>query len=303
MVKIKSQPKSLDQPLPGGQDGATVVVEPIEAGRLLCPPQMLHTSGGPLASLKMVGIGVPRSRWITVPCPAFLVRHPSYGAFVVDTGLHPSVGTKPAANLGRLLTRAAKPELASGEDLPAQLRARGVDPKSIPLVVMTHLHFDHASAMSEFEGAIFLMTDAEWEAATTDSRPFLRGYRPAHYDYAFEYRTVGFGERSVDSYATFGRSFDLFGDGSVRLVSTPGHTAGHQSVVCRLKDRELVIAGDAIYTLSQLADAPLPPRPVDMHTYRRSLQELRLFAEQFPDALIIPGHDIEVWPTLDKRYE
>ena len=118
--------------------------------------------------------------------------------------------------------------------------------------------------MSEFGGATFVITEDEWNAATTDSRPFLRGYRPSHYDYAFDYRTVSYGSDQVSSYATFGRTFDLFGDGSVRLASTPGHSAGHQSLICRLRDRDLVIAGDAIYTIGQLerrARAAAPARP------------------------------------------
>ena len=121
---------------------------------------------------------------------------------------------------------------------------------------MTHMHFDHTSGMSEFPGATFVISEDEWIAAATDSRPFLRGYRPEHFDYAFDYRTLSYDSDAISSYGTFGRTFDLFGDGSVRLASTPGHSAGHQSVICRLGDRDLVIAGDAIYTIGQLGDAP-----------------------------------------------
>ncbi len=64
-----------------------------------------------------------------------------------------------------------------------------------------------------------------------------------------------------------------------------------------------MIAGDAIYTLGQLEDEPGPPRPVDPHTFRRSLQELRLFSRQYPQAVIIPSHDPDQWATLDERYE
>ena len=113
-----------------------------------------------------------------------------------------------------------------GEDVPARLRAKGLDAKSIRTVVMTHLHYDHASAISEFPNAVFVLTEPEWEAATTDSRPILRGYRPEHYDYVFDYRTVNFNRGDVSSYGSFGRTFDLFGDGSVRLAFTPGHSAG-----------------------------------------------------------------------------
>jgi glyoxylase-like metal-dependent hydrolase (beta-lactamase superfamily II) len=74
-------------------------------------------------------------------------------------------------------------------------------------------------------------------------------------------------------------------------------------VICRLRERDFVIAGDAIYTYGQLSDAPLAPRPFDPHRYRRSLQELRLFHRQYPQAVIVPGHDAEHWQGLDSRYE
>ena len=303
-VKVKAHQHPLDAPLPGAEPGATVVVEAFEVGRLSGPPQFFERIGGArTAPLRMLGLGTPRSKWWTVPCPAFLVTHPRAGRFIVDTGLHPSVTAKPAANMGRVVAWFGRPELEPGEDLPAQLRDRGIDPKSISTVVMTHLHFDHASGMSEFAGAAFVLSQREWEAATGGSRPFMHGYRPEQYDYAFDYRTIDYDGSGVDSYATFGRTFDLFGDGSVRLAYTPGHSAGHQAVICRLRDRDLVIAGDAIYTLAQLDDGSPPPRPEDPHTWRRSLQELKLFRKQYPQAVIIPGHDPRTWPQLKGSYE
>jgi N-acyl homoserine lactone hydrolase len=303
-VKVHAEAKPLTAPLPGGRSDATVIVEPLKVGEVQAPRTFIERSGGPrmIEQARMLGIGTPRSRWLWLPCPAFLIRHPGAGAFLVDTGLHPSVSSKPAANLGRRVSWYAKPRLEPGEELPAQLRSRGVDPHEISLVVMTHLHFDHASGMAEFPRAAFVLSEAEWIAATTESRPFMHRYRPEHYDYVFDYRTVDFRE-GIQSYATFGRTFDLFGDGSVRLAYTPGHSAGHMSLICRLRDRDFVIAGDAIYTLAQLDAAPGPPRPFDPHTFRRSLGELRHFARRYPQAVIVPGHDPEFWPTLEKRYE
>jgi glyoxylase-like metal-dependent hydrolase (beta-lactamase superfamily II) len=171
------------------------------------------------------------------------------------------------------------------------------------LVVMTHLHVDHASGISEFPSSTFVISSAEWRAATTGSRPLLRGYRPQHYDFAFDYRLVDFGGPRVDSYASFGRAFDLFGDGSVRLAFTPGHTLGHMCVLARLRDRDFVIAGDAVYTVRQLEGGPAPPRPHDPHLWRRSLQELQLFHRTYPQAVIVAGHDPEQWSALDAKYE
>jgi N-acyl homoserine lactone hydrolase len=301
-MKVHAEPKRLTGPLPGGQEGATVVVEPMRVGEAQMPRGMLEDGGGRLTNLWMLGIGTPRSRWSWVPCPAFLIRHPGAGPVLVDTGLHPSVAAKPAANLGRTLAGFVRPRLDPEEALPAQLRARGIDPRDIRLVVMTHLHVDHASGMAEFPRATFVVSEPEWRAATTDPRPLLRGYRPAHYDYVFDYRTLDYNRGGITSYSSFGRTFDLFGDGSVRLAFTPGHTAGHQCVICRLRERDLVIAGDAIYSHRQLEEGAPPPRPVDPHTFRRSLRELQLFHRQYPQALIIPGHDPELWPTLARRY-
>jgi N-acyl homoserine lactone hydrolase len=301
-MKVRADTKPLAAPLPGGREGATVTVEPILTGTMQSPRAFLE-SAGRFGVARMLGVGTPKSQWLSLPMPAYLIRHPSAGPFLVDTGLHASVASKPAENLGRTIARFAKPEIEPGQDLLAQLRDRGVDPKAIRLVVMTHLHFDHSSGMSEFGGATFVISEEEWIAASTDSRPFLRGYRPSHYDYAFDYRTLSYDSDAVSSYASFGRTFDLFGDGSVRLASTPGHSAGHQSVICRLRERDLVIAGDAVYTLAQLDDAPEPPRPLDLHNWRRSMRELKHFARTYPDAVIIASHDSEQWKTVEKRYE
>jgi glyoxylase-like metal-dependent hydrolase (beta-lactamase superfamily II) len=301
-MKIRADTRRVTAPLTGGSAGATVAVEPLKAGEFAVPPPFLEGAAR-MSKLRMAGFGTPRSAYVSIPCPAFIIHHPTAGPFLVDTGLHPSVASRPAENLGQLIARFGKPSLDPGADVPAQLRSRGIEAKQIRLVVMTHMHFDHTSAMSEFPGATFLVAEEEWESATTESRPITHGYRRAHFDYAFDYRTISYGGDSISSYATFGRTFDLFGDGSVRLASTPGHSAGHQSVICHLADRDLVIAGDAIYTLGQLSGAPEPPRPYDLHNWRRSMRELRHFAEQFPNAVIIPGHDAAHWKTLATRYE
>jgi N-acyl homoserine lactone hydrolase len=294
----------LHEPLAGGTPGATVTVEPLVAGKVNWSRHMMESPGGRFLTLKLLRALSSGEPAVEVPCPAFLIRHPSAGAVLVDTGLHPSVASDPGQNFGSLAARFGKPTLAPGEDVPAQLRERGLDAREIPVVVMTHMHADHTSAISEFPQSTFVVSEVEWVAATKGSRPLLNGYRRAHYDYAFEYRTVDFDRAGIDSYATFGRTFDLFGDGSLRLAFTPGHSAGHMSVVARLAQRDFVIGGDATYTSAQLeGTAPLAPRPYDGHNYRRSLQELRLFARQYPDAVVTPGHDPEFFAGAEKRYE
>ncbi|HEX6781516.1 MAG TPA: N-acyl homoserine lactonase family protein [Solirubrobacterales bacterium] len=301
---VSVEPHPLHEPLAGGTRGATVAVEPLIAGRVDFAREMMVRPGGRFVTAKLAKALLLGSKENVVPVPAFLIRHPSAGAILVDTGLHPSIATDPKENFGTLATRSGKPTLAAGEDVPSQLRKLGLDPGEIPIVVMTHLHLDHTSAISEFPNSTFVVSETEWQAAAHGSSPLLNGYRRAHFDYAFEYRTVDFDRDSVDSYASFGRTFDLFGDGSIRLAYTPGHSAGHMSVIAHLAEHDFVIGGDAMYLLGQLdKSVPEAPRPADAHNYRRSLQELRLFRSQFPDAVITPGHDPDFYARIEKRYE
>jgi glyoxylase-like metal-dependent hydrolase (beta-lactamase superfamily II) len=303
-MKVHVEAKPLHEPLAGGTPGASVTVEPIVAGQVTWPRPLMESPGGPLLTLKLARALITGRPAMSVPCPAFLIRHPGAGAILVDTGLHPSIATDGRENFGSLGTRFGKPQLEPGKDVPAQLRSRGLDPGEVPIVLMTHLHIDHTSAISEFPQSTFVVSEVEWEAATAGPKPTLNGYRRTHFDYAFEYRTVDFDRGGVDSYASFGRTYDLFGDGSIRLAYTPGHSAGHMSVIARLRQRDFVIGGDATYTAGQLAGtAPLAPRPYDAHNYRRSLQELRLFSREYPDAVVTPGHDPEFYASLDARYE
>jgi glyoxylase-like metal-dependent hydrolase (beta-lactamase superfamily II) len=303
-MKVHVEAKPLHEPLAGGAPGASVTVEPIVAGHVNWPLPMMESPEGRVVTLKLLRALVTGRPATSVPCPAFLIRHPGAGAILVDTGLHPSIATDGSENFGALGTRFGKPRLVPGEDVPAQLRKRGLDTGEVPIVVMTHMHLDHTSAISEFPQSTFVISEVEWEAATAGPKPTLNGYRRAHFDFAFEYRTVDFDRGGVDSYASFGRTHDLFGDGSIRLAYTPGHSAGHMSVIARLKQRDFVIGGDATYTAAQLAGtAPLAPRPFDAHNYRRSLQELRLYSREYPDAVVTPGHDPEFYASLEGRYE
>ena len=303
-MKVHVEAKPLHEPLAGGTPGATVSVEPLIAGSIALPRSWMESPGGRLLTPRLFWAMLSGKEVTTVPCPAFLIRHPSAGAILVDTGLHPSVATDGEENFGRLAARFAQPTLEPGADVPAQLRARGLSPGEIPVVVMTHLHLDHASAISEFPQSAFVVSEVEWKAATTGSRPLLDSYRRAQFDYAFDYRTVDFDRGGIDSYASFGRCFDLFGDGSVRLAFTPGHSSGHISVIARLKERDFVIGADATHLEGHLdGSVATPPRPFDAHNYRRSLQELKLFRKQYPDAIVTPGHDPSFYEKLGDRYE
>jgi N-acyl homoserine lactone hydrolase len=298
VAAAEPQPASL--PLPGGNDGATVKVHPITTGTMMYPRAALFTDGGRLAFLHSIGV---RSERIEIPIPSFLLEHPTAGPFLVDTGHHASMAVDPKGSYGPLFGRAVASHIrmGEGESMPDQIRKRGVDPSDIKLVVMTHLHLDHASGVSQFPNATFVVTKREWDAATDG--PGLRGgYISRQFDHAFDWRTIDFDGDEVSSYKSFGRTLDLFGDGSVRLAYTPGHTLGHMSLVIRTAGPEFLIVGDAAYAMRTIKESAMPFGPHDEHEFKRSLKEVQRYVDQTPDAAVCPGHDLETFRSLKPVY-
>ncbi len=289
----------LTQPLPGGQDGATVRVHPINTGYILGPEELMAMTGGKVKALR--SIRSPREGWLKIPVPAFLLEHPGAGLILVDTGLHASVATDPKQNFGGVIGRLYHAEMDPKQTAAAQLRERGIEAGEVKFVVMTHMHMDHASAISDFTEATYVLGEGEW-AAFSGRRPTFKGYVQSQGKHAVDYREIVYDTRLASSYSTFGHSVDLFADGSIRLVYTPGHSAGHQSLIVRLEDRELLIAGDAIYFLDTLEHERRGFFLADEHNWRRSLREIQLYRRENPDAVIIPSHDVEVWKNVPETY-
>jgi N-acyl homoserine lactone hydrolase len=286
-------------PLTGGIAGATVKLHPLLCGQFKGPPRWFLGPPGITGVLQAFGVGVPSKRLLDVPIVAFLVEHPGAGPFLVDTGLHSSIAKE---GIGKHFGRAStviyrdlkmRPEQA----VRAQLRARGHDPNTVSLILMTHLHADHASAIREFPKSTVVVSKREWN----DMGGSLAGYRSAQLKGDIEYRLLDFDGEGVPAEG-FNRTVDLFGDGSVRAVHTPGHSPGHISLILRLADRQALLAGDAIFTINSLRGNARPWLVQDAASYRDSLTQLKRFDANHPSALIIPGHDMQTWNTLSSVY-
>jgi glyoxylase-like metal-dependent hydrolase (beta-lactamase superfamily II) len=214
---------------------------------------------------------------MTLPIPAFLVEHPGAGPFLVDTGLHASVAADPAENLGRVAKALYSIDMAPSDAAPAQVRERGVDPGAVELVLMTHLHYDHASGATQFPGATFLVERREWEAANQGG--LLQGYHRPHLDPALRWRAIDVGSEA-----------DLFGDGSVRLFHTPGHTPGHLSLLLRLESGgSLLLTADAAYAKRTLDERLVPLFVDDRDAYLASLDRLIALSREADH--VVCGHD------------
>ena len=219
---------------------------------------------------------------IRVPVPAFLVEHPR-GRVVFDSGLHLATQQDPEGRLGAGLARAFRVRFAPGEEIAARLVALGVDPARVEHLVSSHLHFDHVGGNAQLPNARWVLQRREWDAAREEGLRARNAYDPRDYD-------LGHDRLLVDG------EHDVLGDGTVVCLSTPGHTAGHQSLRVRLASGEVVLAADACYLRRTLEDLCLPPIVHDRALMRASL--LRLRALRDAGARVLFGHDPEQWADV-----
>lgn len=205
-----------------------------------------------------------------VPIPAYLVEAGSE-RILIDTGLHPdAVADKDAHYDGA-------DAIAFFEFEQERSVAEQVDLTTLTRVVLTHLHFDHAGALALIPDAVPVVVQrAEWEAAHDPKGIERNLFLPRDYAEAPPNLVLVDGDH------------DLLGDGSVELLSTPGHTSGHQSV----RIGELVVGADVAHYASVLDDHRFPPFGADLEAQARSAERLRALRDA--GLTVYPGHDPEV---------
>lgn len=152
----------------------------------------------------------PKERVEEYPCLCVLLRHRG-GNVLFDTGCHPDVTHAPQARWGDL-AKAITPVHALGEDVLGGLRALGLGPDDIDVVVNSHLHMDHCGCNAFFRKAT-CHVHARDLATARDPASEGKGYFAADWDHPMRVAAIE-GET------------DLFDDNRVVLLPLPGHTPG-----------------------------------------------------------------------------
>lgn len=237
-------------------------------------------------------IAEPDSRRVVLPVSVFLIEHPC-GLVLVDTGwcreISPA-GVYDSAAVRRLLPAhlAAfyRPCLPPGEAIHEQLAERGLSPRDLHTVVLTHLDPDHVAGLRHLDGAgrIVLPEDEYfWSCRTvykTRQPQSLWIDRPIERLY---YRGSPLGPNRW--------AIDLFGDGSLMLVNVPGHTDGQAAVLVRSGRSFVLLAADAAFSPRNWREGITPGFGFDR---RMQLKSLRWIAETAADpacAAVLCSHD------------
>lgn len=213
----------------------------------------------------------PLDQQVRFPIPAYLIETDTE-RILVDAGMHPGVAEDAERHYDT-------PDALAMFVLEQEGSiADQVDLSTVTKVVMTHFHFDHASGLSLLPDSVPVFVQRrEWEAAHDAEAVKRNFFMPA--DYAgIEDRVV-----QVDG------DHDLLGDGSIWLLSTPGHTPGHQSV--RVGE-SLVIGGDVVIYAGGLDDHRFPVFADSFEDQTASAERLRELRDG--GATVTPGHDPEL---------
>jgi glyoxylase-like metal-dependent hydrolase (beta-lactamase superfamily II) len=216
----------------------------------------------------------------------FVVDHPD-GIVVWDTSMHPAVCTDPVAYWGALAERITIPEYHPDQTLPRRLEQLGIAPQGVRFVLNSHLHNDHCGMNRFFPDATVLVRRTEYEHAVGRmDEPFSGFVRNDFYGDGQHLELLDYDDR-----------FDLFGDGSLQLLSTIGHTPGHQSLLVTFPSgRSFAMTGDAVYTSRQLEERRPPGLTVDAGEAERSAARLADLAARGTSVMI--HHEPSLWTAV-----
>ena len=212
---------------------------------------------------------------------SYLIVHPR-GTLQFDSGGIPDSQIKGDGSL------ATEGVMSAGRTLLSQLANAGYRPSDITYFALSHYHSDHTGNANAFAGATWIAQKAE--------RDFMFGDKPQGIIEPATYSALkGSKTRLLDN-----EELDVFGDGTVRLIPTPGHTPGHQVLLVRLPKRgPVLLAGDLYHYPEERAKGIVPTFEFNVDQSKASRAKVEALLKQTTAELWIE-HDIATHAKLPK---
>ena len=249
--------------------------------------------------LKASGMTTPKEDWIWLPVSVYLIEHPK-GLILVDTGWHRDMSPEgvydKAAQIkslgSRVLYNVNQGQIPLGEAVDEQLATMGIKPADLDYVLLTHLDCDHANGLRAVKDAKHIIV-AQEELDCARKNGFIR-YKKKWWE--------GVDLQTIEWNGTEGpaqKSFDLFGDGSIKMINIPGHCDGLCAVKITREDGKYVLLfSDGGYATKSWKEMITSGVSLDKEMQRKSLQWIR---EQSMDANCIESlatHDTDIKPHV-----
>jgi glyoxylase-like metal-dependent hydrolase (beta-lactamase superfamily II) len=209
--------------------------------------------------------GLNSGKPLDVSGSCYLIRH-AKGDLIWDTGVPDSVAASPEGYGGKN----GAPLWRRPKTLASQLTEIGVKPEEVQFIAVSHTHPDHVGNVELFPQSTLLVQKAEYDWPNPLGVPRFKAEHPV---------------KKLEG------DYDVFGDGSVTIISTPGHTPGHQSLLVKLPvTGALILSGDAVHFKDNWDNRRIPATNVDKDKTLASMQRMADLMAQFHAQLWI-NHD------------
>lgn len=176
-------------------------------------------------------------KMIKVPVAMYIIDHPR-GLVLYDTGNNVAVSDGKCESHWGKLCKAFQPIQKRNEVIDKWLEKFGYKVDDVKYVILSHMHLDHAGNMEMFPNATHVVQKVEMKTAWWPEKYQASAFVMGDFDDARDF-----------NYLQLEGDYDLFGDGTIVVLDTKGHTQGHQSVMVKLENTgTLFLAGDAVYT-------------------------------------------------------
>ncbi|MEU4233851.1 N-acyl homoserine lactonase family protein [Nonomuraea sp. NPDC026600] len=234
-------------------------------------------------------------RWTTpLPINVYVIERDD-GLVLFDTGQDRASVTDPGyfpgGITGVMYDRLARFDIGPADTLRGRLAAIGYDIADVHTAVLSHLHQDHIGGLRELTHAEIVVSGEEWRSFQ-EPLPELRGLLRSHIDLpGLRWRHVDPGPIDDPRIAPFTTGHDLFGDGGLVLLPTPGHTPGSLSRLVRgAAHPPLLMVGDLTYDARLLREG-LVPGVGERRQLNDTTKAINTLREQNPGLVILPAHD------------
>ena len=249
--------------------------------------------------LKASGMTTPKKDWIWLPVSVYLIEHPK-GLILVDTGWHRDMSPEgvydKAAQIkslgSRVLYNVNQGQIPLGKAVDEQLEGMGIKPADLDYVLLTHLDCDHANGLRAVKDAKHIIV-AQEELECARKNGFIR-YKKKWWE-GVDMHTIEWNGTEGPA----GKSFDLFGDGSVKMINIPGHCDGLCAVKITREDGKYVLLfSDGGYATKSWKEMITSGVSLDKDKQKKSLMWIR---EQSMDSNCMESlatHDTDIKPHV-----